>query len=102
MFIGTESYPLEHLNKENRRVKPADHLPWDDFETEYNKRLNNQAMGAGNKPGRMIISATIVKHVMGLSDEETIPAILENPYMRYWVGLKYFSEECVGKIFHCI
>ena len=45
MFIGTESYPLEHLNKENRWVKLADHLPWDDFETEYNKCLNNQTMG---------------------------------------------------------
>ena len=52
-------------------------------------------MGAGNRPGRMIIGAIIVKHVMGLSDEETIPAILENPYMQYLVGLKYFSEECI-------
>ena len=32
---------------------------------------------------------------MVLSDEEAILAILENPYMQYLVGLKYFSEECI-------
>ncbi|WP_442903898.1 transposase [Hallella sp.] len=34
----------------------------------------------------MVVGALIVKHVEGLSDEKTIQAIQENPYMQYCLG----------------
>lgn len=73
---------LSGLSKSNRRVKLADHLPWGRIEKEYNKRLRNSHNGAGNKPARMVVGAQIVKHVEKLSDEKTIQAIQENPYMQ--------------------
>ena len=78
------------LSKSNRWVKLADHLPWDRIEKEYNKRLRNSHNSAGNKPARMVVGALIVKHVEKLSDEKTIQAILENPYMQYLFGLEKF------------
>ena len=48
LFSGTGSYPLENLSKDNRWVKLADALDWDYIEVEYNKRLKNQKVGAGN------------------------------------------------------
>ena len=87
--------PLAGLSKSNRWVKLADNLPWDKIEQEYNKRLKNRHNGAGNKPARMVIGALIVKHVEGLSDEKTIQAIQENPYMQYLLGLPKFTEKPV-------
>lgn len=73
---------LSGLSKSNRWVKLADNLPWDKIEKEYNKHLRNRHNGAGNKPARMVVGAFIVKHVETLSDEKTIQAIQENPYMQ--------------------
>lgn len=78
---------LQELNKDNRWVRLADALPWASIEIEYNKRLRNEHAGAKNKPARMVVGAMIVKHMMNLSDEETVLIIQENPYMQYLLGL---------------
>ena len=83
------------MSKSNRWVKLADRLPWVKIEKEYNKRLRNSHCGAGNKPARMVVGALIVKHVENLSDEKTIQAIQENPYMQYLLGLSKFTEKPV-------
>ena len=85
--------PLSKLPKGNRWVVLGDRLPWEAIEQEYNKRLSNERCGAGNKPARMVVGALIIKHMLRLSDVETIQAIQENPYMQYLVGLKYFLSE---------
>ena len=43
----------------------------------------------------MVVGALIVKHVKNLSDEKTIQAIQENPYMQYLLGLSKFTEKPV-------
>lgn len=82
---------LHRLNKDNRWIRLADAMPWAEIEREYNKRLRNQHGGAGNKPARMVVGALIVKHMMNLSDEDTILMIEENPYMQYLVGLSTYQ-----------
>ncbi len=84
---------LDGLNKSNRLVELGDTLPWDEIEQLYNKRLNNGKRGTGNKPARMIIGALVIKHKMNFSDEDTILAIQENPYMQYFVGLSEFTDK---------
>lgn len=86
---------LDQLPKDNRWVKLGDSLPWDKIELIYNSKLNNGKRGAGNKPARMIIGALLIKHKLTLSDEETIQAIRENPYMQYMLGLKEFTNKPV-------
>ena len=86
---------LSGLSKLNRWGKLADNLPWDRIEKEYNKHLKNSHCGASNKPARMVVGALIVKHVENLSDEKTIQAIQENPYMQYLFGLDKFMEKPV-------
>ena len=86
---------LDQLPKDNRWVKLGDSLPWDKIELIYNSKLNNGKRGAGNKPARMIIGALLIKHKLNLSDEETIQAIRENPYMQYMLGLKEFTNKPV-------
>jgi len=50
---------LDNLDKSNRWVQMGDLLPWADIEKEYNSRLDNKEKGAGNKPARMVIGATV-------------------------------------------
>ena len=87
--------PLSDLPKSNRWVQLGDHLPWSLIEQSYNSKLKNQRTGAANKPARMVVGALIVKHKLNLSDEETILAIQENPYMQYMLGLTAFSDKPV-------
>ena len=84
---------LERLPKTNRWVQLGDTLPWAEYEKVYNKRLRNDHVGAGNRPGRMVIAALIIKHKLSLSDEETILTIQENPYMLYMCGLTEYSDQ---------
>lgn len=93
LSIDTFRSSLSSLPKSNRWVQLGDTLPWDEIERLYNHRLNNGKRGAGNKPARMIIGALLIKHKMTLSDEETILAIQENPYMQYFVGLSEFTDK---------
>lgn len=84
---------LERLPKTNRWVQLGDTLPWAEYEKVYNKRLKNDHVGAGNRLGRMVIAALIIKHKLSLSDEETILTIQENPYMQYMCGLTEYSDQ---------
>lgn len=84
---------LERLPKSNRWVQMGDTLPWVEYERVYNKRLKNDKVGASNRPGRMVIGAMIIKHKLGLSDEETILTIQENPYMQYMCGLTEYTDK---------
>lgn len=83
---------LERLPKRNRWVQMGDTLPWTEYEKVYNKRLKNDTAGASNRPGRMVIAALIIKHKLNLSDDETILAIQENPYMQYMCGLTEYTD----------
>src|SRR5574344_960948 len=83
---------LDNLDKFNRWVRMGDLLPWADIEKEYNSRLDNKEQGAGNKPARMVTGAMMVKHNLGLSDQETIEINREKPYMQYFCGLSEFTD----------
>jgi len=84
---------LDGLDKTNRWVWLGDHLPWEDYEQQYGQKLNNQTVGAGAKPARMVIGAMVIKHATRLSDVDTIQMIQENPYMQYLCGLEEFTDQ---------
>ncbi len=86
---------LDELPKDNRWVRLGDSLSWDEIECIYNSKLNNKHVRAGNKLVRVVIKALIVNHKMEFSDEGTIEAIRENPYMQYMLGFSEFTDKQV-------
>ena len=80
------------LSGENRWVKLAEWIPWEDFESEYAAQLS-QGMGAPAKSFRMALGALIIKERLGTSDEETVEQIRENPYLQYFLGLSAYSDK---------
>ena len=81
-----------HLNPENRWVKLAEIIPWDDFEENYAKQFSEKSRHTAH-PVRMGLGTLIIQRMLDLSDRKTIEAIVESPYLQYFVGLERFEFE---------
>ena len=81
-----------HMNPDNRWVKLADSIPWDEFETKYAGLFPS---GTGNvaKPLRMALGALIIQTKFQYSDRELVEQISENPYLQYFIGLPGYQEQ---------
>lgn len=79
------------LSSENRWVKLAEMIPWDEFESTYASQFSED-MGAPAKGFRMALGALIIKEKLGISDRETVDQIRENPYLQYFFGLHEYSD----------
>ena len=81
------------LRSDNRWVKMAKFIPWDDFEKAYRKSFQNFNLGPPTKSVRIALGALIIKKRLGTSDEETVEQIRENPYLQYFLGYKEYEDE---------
>ena len=77
---------------DNRWVKAAEIMPWDYIEEVYLRSMS-QETGRGAFPARVAYGSIYVKQQEQLTDEETVIAIAENPYIQYFLGLKEFRDE---------
>lgn len=81
-----------HMNPGNRWVKMAGHIPWDVFEEKYTG-LFPSPTGNVAKPLQMALGALIIQAGFQYSDRELVEQIIENPYLRYFIGLPSCQEE---------
>lgn len=91
-FEGFDTTFENQLDPNNRWVKLAVLIPWDDLAMSYYK-LMDSGMGAPSKDARLIIGSLIIKHKMKLADEEVIEQLKENIYMQYFVGYSSFQKK---------
>ena len=80
------------LDKENRWVKLAAIIPWDEIEKRYERQFSKN-LGAPAKRSRMALGALIIKQRLRISDEETVEQIRETPYLQFFLGLSGFTTE---------
>lgn len=80
------------LNAENRWIKLAYIIPWDKLVSILTQKYS-LTKGTKLTNPRIIIGAIIIKHMLKLSDEETICLISENPYMQFFLGLNQFNPK---------
>lgn len=84
--------PFEkEIDSNNRWVILANSIPWDELAKIYHKAMS-PGKGAPGKDARIVIGALIVKHKLGISGDETIEIIRENPYIQYFLGIKEFTN----------
>ena len=81
------------LRSDNRWVKMAKFIPWDEFEKAYRKSFKSTRLGPPAKSVRVALGALIIKERLGTSDEETVEQIRENPYLQYFLGYKEYVDE---------
>jgi len=91
-ICGFETPFEQALTSENRWVKLNKLLPWDKMVAQYDKGFKSTE---GRQPlnGRIIIGAVIIKHMLKLSDRETVQQIQENVFMQYFLGYSSFTNE---------
>jgi IS5 family transposase len=89
---GFETPFQQHLTSNNRWVKLSSLLPWDGIVNRYAKQFKSKE---GRPPinGRVVVGAIIIKHMLNLTDRETIAQIQENPFMQFFLGYSTFTNE---------
>ena len=80
------------LSENNRWVIMSKLIPWSEFEQEY-ASLFSEDIGAPAKSFRMALGSLIIKEKLGTSDIETVEQIKENPYLQYFIGLSFYTNE---------
>ena len=74
------------LRSDNRWVKLAKAIPWEELEEQY-ASLFSKDKGAPAKTFRMALGALIIKEKLNITDEETVEQIRETPYLQYFIDL---------------
>lgn len=74
----------------NRWIKLAELIPWDDLEDDYAAQFC-KGFGDPAKPFHIALGALIIKARLGLTDEELVEQIKENPYLQFFIGLKGYQ-----------
>lgn len=74
------------MSPDNRWVKKAEIIPWDEIEKDYAK-LFRGIKGQVAKSARLALGALLIQIEYGYSDAETVEQIKENPYLQFFCGL---------------
>lgn len=93
--LSIESFktPFEaNLASSNRWVELGKLIPWDKLAQVYCEQLDSHK-GRKGLDARRAIGAMIIKHMLKLSDRETVAIISENPYMQHFLGLSSFQAK---------
>jgi IS5 family transposase len=80
------------LDANNRWIKLADALPWDEMAKIYMESLCEDD-GRPTIDVRLALGALIIKHRLKLSNREVVATIQENVYIQYFVGFTEFQVE---------
>lgn len=81
-----------NLTADNRWVKKAESIPWDEIERRYAKLFVNHK-GNVAKPLRLALGACIVQAEYGFSDAETTAMIQEHPYIQFFCGYPAYDDK---------
>jgi len=91
-LCGFETPFAQALTTENRWVKLSEQIPWDKIVGKYDLQFKS-AEGRPPISGRVVIGAVIIKHLLNLTDRETVMQIQENMFLQYFLGYSSFTNE---------
>ena len=81
-----------HMNPDNRWVRLADRIPWDEFEVKYAKLFPSDT-GNVAKPLRMALGALIIQTKFQFSDRELVEQILRIRICNTLSGFPVFGKK---------
>ncbi len=92
-YLFAELFPFGgKLNPDNRWLKIAELIPWDELEDEYAKHFS-EWKGRPALDGRLVLGAMLLRHMRNVSDEEIELQIQESPYLQAFCGFEDFQTE---------
>ena len=81
------------FNPENCWLKIKKLIPWKKLESRYKGSFSK--LGCRALDGRLVIGVLLMKHMTGLSDENIVALVNENPYMQSFCGWLCFPGSSV-------
>ena len=81
------------LRSDNRWVILSKQIPWAQIEQEYSVNFSESNVGCPPKSARIALGVLIIKERLGLTDQETVLQISENPYLQYFLGFFEYKDE---------
>ena len=78
------------LRTDNRWVQFAAIMPWEKIERLYQANFT-ELRGQIAKPSRLAFGALFVQWRLGITDEETVDQIRENPSIQYFCGFESYT-----------
>lgn len=92
-YLFTELFPFGgKLNPDNRWLKIAELIPWDELEDEYEGHFS-EGKGRPALDGRLVLGAMLLRHMRNVSDEEIELQIQESPYLQAFCGFEEFQTK---------
>lgn len=82
------------IDPEHALIKLADLIDWDRFDDAFGAFYHDRKGRRGLRT-RLMTGLHLLKHMKGLSDEETCAAWLENPYFQAFCGETHFQHRLV-------
>ena len=80
------------LAADNRWMIKSRLIPWEEIEGDYTDLFPSGTENAP-KPTRVAFGALVIKETLGLTNEETVEQIRENPYLQNFLGFKEYANE---------
>jgi len=77
------------LDPNNRWIILSELVPWEEIEEKYSPLFAED--GAPAIPIRIAVGSLIIKERLGLTDDDTVYSITENPYLQRFLGYDQFS-----------
>ena len=93
IFADPNVFAGAKLDPENRWVQIAKMVPWEKIEKKYATNFKVKGKGRPAKPARYALASHLIKEKYGLSDEETVEMIRENPYLQFLLGRDGFTNK---------
>jgi len=90
-MIPFESGFSHGLNANNRWVRLARTIPWEELEARYAKCIGPGKKGKPAFSARIALGSLLIQTVLKTTDQETVAQIRENPYLQYFLGLKAYT-----------
>ena len=89
-YLFEELFPFGgKLDENNRWIKIAKLIPWEDLERSYATHFSDRGRPA--KESRLVVGMFLLKHMSCKSDEQIVLELLENPYWQSFCGLESFA-----------
>jgi IS5 family transposase len=79
------------LDMDHELVRLADTINWDRFDDAFGQFYHDRKGRRGLRT-RLMVGLHLLKHMKGLSDEETCAAWRENPYFQFFCGESHFQH----------
>jgi len=86
----------EHLRADNRWVRLSEVIPWALIEEKYRESMSSPTRGQKACSSRVAFGAMNIKEQIGLTDEDTVLRIQENPYLQYFLGFPEYRMDPHG------